>query len=61
MIKNPEVMRQLVNGRLDYLRHDSARGRIARRTRRARGHHRMQRTAWYDRGRTARAPEPATA
>ena len=63
MIDNPEITRQLVNGRLEELRHDAAARRLVRLTRRrSRGRHRMVRTAWFDRRRrTVRAPEPATA
>ncbi len=63
MIDNPEIMRQLVNGRLEQRRHEAATRRLVRLTRR--GHRdrlQMRRTAWFDRGRrTARAPGPATA
>jgi hypothetical protein len=63
MIDNPEIMRQLVNGRLDELRHDAATRRLVRLTRRrSRGRHRMVLTAWFDgRRRTVCAPEPVTA
>jgi hypothetical protein len=63
MIDNPEIMRQLVNGRLEELRHDAASRRLVRLTRRrSRDRHRMVRTAWFDRRRrTVCAPEPATA
>ncbi|MDQ1455938.1 MAG: hypothetical protein QOH28_1558 [Actinomycetota bacterium] len=63
MIDNPEIMRQLVNGRLDQRQHEAATRRLVRLTRRR--HHdrvRMGRTAWFDRRRrTARVPGPAAA
>ena len=63
MKDNPEIMRQLVNGRLEELRHDAATRRLVRLTRRHdRGRHRMGRTSWFDRRRrTLRAPKTATA
>ena len=63
MNDNPEIMRQLVNGRLEELRHDAAARRLVRLTRRReRGRHQMGRTSWFGRRRrTLRAPKPATA
>ena len=63
MIDNPEIMRQLVNGRLEQRQHEAATRRLVRRTRRR--HHegaRMGRTPWFDRRRrAARVPGPAAA
>ena len=63
MIDNPEIARQLVNGRREELRHDAATRRLVRLTRRrTRGRHRIVWTAWFDgRRRTVCAPEPVTA
>ena len=63
MFGNPEIMRQLVNGRLEQRQREAAVRRLAGPARRRRrGLLRMQATPRFDRRRrTARAPGPATA
>ncbi|HEY5077400.1 MAG TPA: hypothetical protein VIJ48_07850 [Acidimicrobiia bacterium] len=65
MYDNPEIMRQLVNARLEQRRRQAAVGRVAGRTRRLRRHlHWLQtpRVTWFGRrGRAPGASEPVTA
>jgi hypothetical protein len=63
MFGNPEIMRQLVNGRLEQRQREAADHRLAGPARRRRrGLLRMQATPRFDRRRrTASAPGPATA